>query len=76
MSRRTKSVNWLEGKIIEELSKRQVASYLSLSSKITRNNTSVDEQHNLDIAFINLIAKKQIFKRIDDSGMTVLKAVA
>ena len=71
MSKRTRTVNWCEGKIISELSKRQV-----ISTDAIRNIRSIDEEHNLDIAYVNLLTKRQMCKSTDDTGMTIYKLVA
>jgi hypothetical protein len=50
MSKRTRTVNWCEGKIIEVLSrKRVITTSLALSALVLKNVRSIDEQHNLDI---------------------------
>jgi hypothetical protein len=68
---RTRTVIYLEGKIIRELSKRQ-----GVSTDVIRNIRSIDEEHNLDIAYINLLTKKEICKSTDYTGMIVYKLVA
>ena len=74
MSRRTKTINWLEGRIIRELSKRQEIP--SSLSSVIRDSTSIFEQHNFDIAIINLLSKRQIIKSRNNDGMTIYKLVA
>ena len=77
MSQRSRTVNWCETRIIRELSKRQViTTYLALSACVLRNVRSIEEQHNLDIALINLIFHKQVIKGKDKDGFTVFKLVA
>ena len=62
MSHRTRSISWIEGKILSELSKRQEIPYLSLSAMVLRNIRTIDEEHNIDIAIINLLSRRQISK--------------
>ena len=77
MSQRSRTVNWCETRIIRELSKRQViTTYLALSACVLRNVRSIEEQHNLDIALVNLLSKRQITKDKDKDGFTVFKLVA
>ena len=77
MSKKTRTVQWCEGRIIAELSKRQeIATYLALSANVLRNVRTIDEQHNLDIASSNLISRKNIIQTKDQSGFTVYKLVA
>ena len=77
MSKRSRSINWCEGKVVEILSKKcQITTYLALSANVLKNVRSIDEQHNLDIALINLISHKQITKEKDQDGFTVYKLAA
>ena len=71
MSHKTRTISWMEGKIVEILSKQGI-SYLPLSSIVFRN---IDEEHNLDIALINLLSKRQIIKNNND-GITIYKLSA
>ena len=76
MSKRTRTISWIEGKIISELSKRQGnSSYLALSSCVLKNVRNIDEQHNLDIALNNLISRKDIIQS-HNGEMTIYKSVA
>ena len=68
MSKRTKTVQWCEGRILEELSERQ-----QIPTDILRN---AEEQQNFDIALQLLLSKKQITKSKDDDGHTIYKLVA
>ena len=75
MSRRNRTVQWIEGKIIEILSKRcQITTYLALSSCVLQNVRSIDEQHNLDIAVQLLKSKKLILVQKDKDGFTTYQA--
>ena len=75
MSQKTRTIKWIEGKIIEILSKRcQITTYLALSSCVLQNVRSIEEQHNLDIAVALLLSKKQIMQDKDQDGFTVYQA--
>ena len=65
---KTKTINWLENKIISELSKRQ-----QIPTEIIRG---VEEEHNFDIALQLLISQKEILQEKDQDGVTVYKLVA
>ena len=74
MAKRTRTVNWMENKIVEVLSKRcQITTYLALSSCVLRNVRTIEEQHNLDIALVNLLSRKEVKKEKDECGFTVFK---
>lgn len=74
MSRRIRSINWCEQRIISELAKRRVVTtYLALSALVLKNVRSIDEQHNLDIALVNLLSRKEILREKDSNGLTVFK---
>jgi len=68
MSKRTRTIQWLEGRILETLAKIQEIQ--------THDLRSAEEQHNFDIALQLLICKKEITKEKDDEGITVYKLVA
>ncbi len=68
---RDRSVQWCQNKIISVLTRqRQISSYLALSAKILREVRSIDEQHNLDIAVVNLLSRKIINKVKGEDGFT------
>ena len=71
MSKKARTVQWCEGRILQTLSKQQ-----RNPGNITRGIRSIDEEHNFDIAYINLLTKKQICKSTDKLGMAVYKLVA
>lgn len=74
MSKRTRTVNWCEQRIISELAKRSViTTYLALSASVLENVRSIDEQHNLDIALVHLLSRKEITQEKDSDGFTVYK---
>ena len=75
MSKRTRTIEWIEGKIISVLSQRQEIPYLSLSTIIFRSVRNIEEEHNMDIALINLLSKRQISKFKSD-GIITYKLVA
>lgn len=77
MSKKTRTISWMEGKVLEVLSKKRViTTYLALTSCVLRNVRSIDEQHNLDIAVARLLSRKEIIKENDCDGFTVFKFVA
>ena len=77
MSKKTRTIKWIEGKIVEVLSKKcQIITYLALSSCVLENVRSIDEQHNLDIAVAHLLSSRQITKEKDKDGFTVYKLAA
>ncbi len=77
MSRRNRTVNWCEGKIIEILSKRcQITTYLALSSCVLENVRSIEEQHHLDIAVAHLLSRRQITQEKDKDGFTTYQLAA
>ncbi len=75
MSQKTRTVQWIEGKIIEILSKRcQITTYLALSSCVLQNVRSIEEQHHLDIAVAHLLSRRQIIQGKDQDGFTTYQA--
>ncbi len=75
MSQKTRTIQWIEGKIIEILSKRcQITTYLALSSCVLHNVRNIEEQHNLDIAVAHLLSRKQIIQEKDQDGFTTYQA--
>ncbi len=75
MSQKTRTIQWIEGKIIEILSKRcHITTYLALSSCVLQNVRSIEEQHHLDIAVALLLSKKQIIREKDKDGFTTYQA--
>ena len=77
MSQKTRTVKWIEGKIIEILSKRcQITTYLALSSCVLENVRSIEEQHNLDIAVAHLLSRRQIIQEKDPNGFTTYQLAA
>jgi DNA-dependent RNA polymerase auxiliary subunit epsilon len=64
----------MENKIIETLSKKRViTTYLALSACVLKNVRSIEEQHNLDIALVHLLSRKEITQEKDSDGFTVFK---
>ncbi len=77
MSQKTRTIKWIEGKIIEILSKRcPITTYLALSSCVLQNVRSIEEQHNLDIAVAHLLSRRQITQEKDKDGFTVYRLAA
>ena len=76
MSRRTRTINWMENKIIEVLSKKHIiTTYLALSALVLKNVRSIDEQHNLDIAVAHLLSRREITQEKDKDGFRVYRLV-
>ena len=74
---RTRTVNWMEAKILQVLNcKSVITTYLALSSLVLRDVRSFDEQHNLDIAIQNLLSKKVINRSKDKDGFTTFTIAA
>lgn len=74
MSKRTRTINWMENKIIEVLSKKRVITTdLALSALVLKNVRSIEEQQNLDIALSYLLSRKEILREKDSDGFTVFK---
>ena len=77
MSKRTRSIKWIENKVLEVLSKKRViTTYLALTSCVLRNVRSIEEQHNLDIAVARLLSRKEIIKENDCDGFSGFRLVA
>ena len=77
MSRRTRTVSWCEGKVIDILSKRcQIHTHLGLSACVLENVRNLEEQHNLDIAVAHLLSNRQILQEKDQDGFTVFSLAA
>ena len=76
MSHRTRSIQWCENQIIKQLARKQITTYLALSSVVLQNVRTIDEQHNLDIALTNLISHKEIIQTKDPEGFTTHKLAA
>ena len=74
---RTRSIGWIEGKIIEVLNKKRVVTtHLALTSLVLRNVRSLGEQHNFDTALVLLLSKKEITQSKDPDGCTVFRCAA
>ena len=76
MSRRCRTVKWMEGRIINELGRKSITTYLAMSSLVLKDVRSIEEQHNLDIAIINLISQGVIKRYKDNDGYTVFSLAA
>ena len=75
LSNRKKTVSWIEGKILSVLSQRQEIPYLSLSASVLRTIRSTEEEDSFDIALINLLSRRQIYKS-KNGGKTIYRLVA
>ena len=79
MSKRTRTIQWFEGKIMEVISKRaEVSTYLGLSAlSVGEGIRNHDEQYHFDVALQKLIStKKQIKQQKDQDGFTIYKLAA
>lgn len=80
MSQRTRTISWIEGRILSVLSKsnpQNLPTSLALSAMALKFELrSIDEQHNYDQALYNLLRKKVIVQTQDEKGFQVLKLVA
>jgi len=80
MSQRTRTISWIEGRIIEVLSKSKPNNLpcpLALSAMAMRFEIrNLQEQHNYDIALVNLLRKKVIVQTQDEKGFVILKLAA
>lgn len=80
MSQRTRTISWIEGRILSVLSKsnpKNLPTSLALSAMALKFELrSIDEQHNYDQALYNLLRKKVIVQTHDEKGFQVLKLVA
>lgn len=78
MSQRIRSVSWIEGRILEVLSKAKpnnLSSPLALSAMVMKFEIrNLEEQHNYDLALYNLLQKKLIVQARDERGFQVIKA--
>ena len=80
MSCRTRSVGWMEGRIVEVLAKVRQEKYptsLALSAISLKYETrNLDEQHNFDYALFNLIRAGSVIQIKDENGFTSYKLAA
>jgi hypothetical protein len=80
MSKRTRSVEWVEGRIVEILAKSKptnLPTSLALCSMVMKFEVrSIEEQHNFDMALYNLIKRGMIVQAQDERGFQILKLVA
>jgi len=72
-----RTIPWMEGKITSVLAMNPtITTYLALSSLVLENVRSIEEQHRLDIALINLLSRKIINRYKDESGYTTYSLAA
>jgi len=80
MSQRTRTVSWIEGRILEVLGKVKQGKYptpLALSAMSMKFEIrSHDEQVNYDLALLNLLKKGLIKEDRDEKGFEVLRLAA
>jgi len=75
MKKRT--IPWMEGEITEVLSKHlTITTYLALSALVLQDVRSIEEQHRLDVALVNLLSRKIINRYKDESGYTTYSLAA
>ena len=74
---RNRTISWIEGKVTEVLGKNStITTYLALSSLVLENVRSIEEQYNLDIALVNLLSRKIVFRGKSKSGYTTYSLAA
>ena len=77
MAKRTRTIKWIETRILKELSRRSfITTSLALSAIVLRNVRSIQEGHNLDIAVQNLKSRKLILVEKDQDGFTTYQLAA
>jgi hypothetical protein len=80
MSQRTRTVSWIEGRILDVLGKVKQGKYpipLALSAMSMKYEIrNLEEQHNYDMALFNLLKKGVIIQIQDEKGFEVLKLAA
>ncbi|MBN2286889.1 MAG: hypothetical protein JXI43_10610 [Tissierellales bacterium] len=80
MSKRARSVQWCEGRILDVLGKSipgKYPTFLALSAMAMNYEVrSNEEQHNFDFALYNLIKQGLVIKTQDEKGFNVVKLAA
>lgn len=80
MSQRTRSIPWIEGRILEVLGKIKQGkdpSLLALSAMALKFETrSHDEQNNFDHALFNLVRAGEVIQFKDERGFASYKLAA
>ena len=80
MSKRTRSVENIEGRILNVLCRVQQNKYptnLSLSAMAMKYEVrSIEEQHNFDFALYNLIKQGLVVQEQDEDGFKVFRLAA
>ncbi len=75
MAERTRTIKWIETRILKELAKRStITTSLALSAIVLRNVRSLEEDQNLDLAVQLLKSKRLILVQKDDDGFTTYQA--
>jgi hypothetical protein len=76
MAQKDRSVQWVEQKIRKVLTKKkQITTYLAMSSCVLANVRSIEEQRNLDRALANLIIRGVLKREKDKDGFTLYRLV-
>ena len=77
MAKRTRSIKWIETRILKELSKKTtITTSLALSAIVLEDVRNFEEGHNLDIAIHNLKSRKLISIQKDKDGFTTYQLSA
>ena len=77
MAERTRTIKWIESRILKELSVRPaITTSLALSAIVLENVRNMEEDHNLDIAVQNLKSKMLIQVQKDKDGFTIYQLAA
>lgn len=80
MSKRARSVQWCEGRILDVLGKSipgKFPTYLALSAMALNFEVrSIEEQHNFDYALLNLLREGLVVQEKDEEGFGVVKLAA
>lgn len=80
MSIRTRSIGWIEGRIIEVLGKTKPGkepTTLALSSMaLNFEMRSIEEQHNYDEALMNLLRRGLVIQDRDEKCFKIFKLAA
>ena len=77
MAERTRTIKWIESRILKELSVRPaITTSLALSAIVLENVRNMEEDHNLDIAVKNLKSRNLIQVQKDKDGFTIYQLAA
>lgn len=80
MSQRTRSVEWIEGRITSVLAKVKAGKHpttMALSAMtLNFEMRNLEEQHNFDLALFNLIREGSVIQFRDEKGFASYKLAA